>query len=203
MNESLRKSGIELIGDVPWGKHLCVFYKYDTELHDLLVPYFKAGLENNELCVWITPDIETLKHLKIILASKIENFDHYLKSGQMRLDTCVNHYFPSGIFTAHETLQKWVEFENEALKLGFDGLRASGDSSWATEEKYWINLDYYETEVQKALGSHKMIAVCSYHTDTLKMHQLINTGCNHHSILVTKNEKWEMLQPEAFQKMKK
>ncbi|MHC4363643.1 MAG: MEDS domain-containing protein, partial [Planctomycetota bacterium] len=44
----VRNSGIKVIGDVPWGTHLCQFYKTKEDLIDILVPYFKAGLQNNE-----------------------------------------------------------------------------------------------------------------------------------------------------------
>ena len=54
MRENLRKSGIDIIGDVPWGTHFCQFYQTKEDLTDILVPYFKAGLENNEFCLWVT-----------------------------------------------------------------------------------------------------------------------------------------------------
>jgi len=46
MNKNLRSSGIDIIGDVPWGTHFCQFYQTKEDLMDILVPYFKAGLEN-------------------------------------------------------------------------------------------------------------------------------------------------------------
>jgi len=45
MEEKLRNSGIDIIGDVPWGTHFCQFYQTKKDLMDILVPYFKAGLE--------------------------------------------------------------------------------------------------------------------------------------------------------------
>ena len=46
-----RKTGISVIGDRPWGTHFCRFYETKRDLLDTLVPYFKAGLENNEFCL--------------------------------------------------------------------------------------------------------------------------------------------------------
>lgn len=53
MRKNTRDSGIDIIGDVPWGTHFCHFYQTREDLIDILVPYFKAGLENNEFCVWV------------------------------------------------------------------------------------------------------------------------------------------------------
>ena len=43
IGNNLRKSGINAIGDFPWGTHLCQFYQTKEDLIDILVPYFKTG----------------------------------------------------------------------------------------------------------------------------------------------------------------
>jgi len=50
--QSFRKTGIEIIGEIPWGTHFCMFYKSKYDL--LEIPYLRAGLENREFCMWIT-----------------------------------------------------------------------------------------------------------------------------------------------------
>jgi len=52
----LRKTGISVIGDIPWGAQLCHFYETKEDLLEILIPYFKAGLENNEFCIWVVSD---------------------------------------------------------------------------------------------------------------------------------------------------
>ena len=49
----LRKTGISVVGDMPWGIHFCCFYETKEDLLDILVLYFKVGLENNEFCLWV------------------------------------------------------------------------------------------------------------------------------------------------------
>ncbi|MFH1953419.1 MAG: MEDS domain-containing protein [Pseudomonadota bacterium] len=51
MEKENRESGIDVIGNVRWGTHFCLFYETKEDLIGLLVPYFKAGLENNEFCM--------------------------------------------------------------------------------------------------------------------------------------------------------
>jgi hypothetical protein len=55
----LRKSGIEVVGEVPWGTHFCQFYDTNDDLLEMLVPYFKAGLDSNEACLWIVSSQST------------------------------------------------------------------------------------------------------------------------------------------------
>jgi len=54
MAKETRAAGIDVIDHVPWGTHLCLLYQTKKDLIDVLVPYFKAGLENNEFCMWVT-----------------------------------------------------------------------------------------------------------------------------------------------------
>ena len=56
----LRKTGISVVGDMPWGIHFCCFYETKEDLLDILVPYFKVGLENNEFCLWVISSSELL-----------------------------------------------------------------------------------------------------------------------------------------------
>jgi hypothetical protein len=52
ISTALRPTGIDVVGDKPWGTHFCHFYEAGRDLLDTLVPYFKAGLENKEFCLW-------------------------------------------------------------------------------------------------------------------------------------------------------
>ena len=49
-----RRVGIGGKENVQWGEHLCAFFNTRIDLLNLVVPYIKAGLEDNEFCLWIT-----------------------------------------------------------------------------------------------------------------------------------------------------
>ena len=56
MTTQLRKTGISVIGDMPWGTLFCHFYETKEDLLDTLVLYFKVGLESREFCVWVVSE---------------------------------------------------------------------------------------------------------------------------------------------------
>jgi len=64
MVEKTVKMGSDFIGHVPWGSHVCQFYRTKEDLTDILVPYFKVGLENNEFCMWITGELLDEKEIR-------------------------------------------------------------------------------------------------------------------------------------------
>jgi len=39
MNKALRKTGVDIIGEVSWGTHLCLFYQTKSDLLEILVPF--------------------------------------------------------------------------------------------------------------------------------------------------------------------
>ena len=85
MEKKLRNTGIDIIGEAPWGMHFCQFYKTKEDLIDILVPYFKAGLEDNEFCMWITCQPLKVKEAQTALEREVKNLDDYIKKGQIEI----------------------------------------------------------------------------------------------------------------------
>ena len=49
----MRRAGIDVVGDIPWGTHFCLFYDTKADLLETLVSYCKAGLQSQEFCLWV------------------------------------------------------------------------------------------------------------------------------------------------------
>ena len=75
---NVRESGIRMIGKVSWGTHFCQFYWTKRDLLDVLIPYFKAGLKNNEYCMWVTSDPLNVKEANRAISKAIPGFKSYL-----------------------------------------------------------------------------------------------------------------------------
>src|SRR5664280_161180 len=107
MRGSLRKSGINIVGDVPWGTHINQFYDTKEDLIDILVPYFKAGLENNEFCLWITSQPMRVEEAKEALRRAVSDLDVYMEKGQIEIIPYTDWYVKAVSYThlrAHETV---------------------------------------------------------------------------------------------------
>ena len=201
-NPSLkRKTGITIIGDVPWGTHLCQFYQTKDDLIDVLVPYFKAGLENNEFCMWITSEPLYVEEAKKALKSAIKNFDDYINKEQIEILDATEWYTKSGKFDADEVLSGWMEKEEGARKKGFDGLRLSGNTFWL-EKKDWKDFTKYEEAINQVIGNYKMIAICSYSLDKCNASEIIDVVSNHQFALIKREGKWHRIEMTEQKKSK-
>jgi MEDS: MEthanogen/methylotroph, DcmR Sensory domain len=109
MATELRKTGIKMVGDLPWGTHFCHFYETKEDLPDVLIPDFKTGVQDNEFCVWVVFDPlnpeEARKALRqaipeagrYLAAGRIEIIPHtawYLKDGALRVSFTMNWAHP-------------------------------------------------------------------------------------------------------------
>ena len=95
---TLRNLGIDIISKVPWGTHLCQFYKTKEDLVDILVPYFKTGLKNNEFCMWVTAEPLEAGDAKKALNKVVKDLDSYIKKGQLEILDASQWYTRSGRF---------------------------------------------------------------------------------------------------------
>jgi PAS domain S-box-containing protein len=188
-----RVSGIGIIENVPWGTHLCQFYQTNEDLIDVLIPYFKAGLENNEFCVWVTSEPLGVEEAKEAFRRSVPDFDVYLEKGQIEIIPHNHWYAKEGIFDSDRVLKGWVGKLNHALANGYDGLRLTGNIFWL-EKKDWNDFVDYEEEIDRVLGNCNMIVLCTYSLDRCSATEIIDVISNHQFALIKRDGKWEQIE---------
>src|SRR5260370_24213279 len=132
MPRELRKTGISVVGDVPWGTHFCTFYETTQDLLDILVPFFKAGLESKEFCLWIVSNSELLKVQEATSALRkvVPDLDRHLSEGSVELVPHDKWFLEGGTFDFHKVANRFGEKLEEALAKGYAGMRLNGSPAW-------------------------------------------------------------------------
>jgi DNA repair protein RadC len=177
-----RQTGIDTIKHLPWGSHICLFYNSLNDLTDIFVPYFQAGLENNEFCVWVTSNILGKKSGKAAINQVMPDFANYLKTGQLEVISNNDVYLQEGVFKQQKALNTLTNKLNQALEKGYDGMRIAGCVSWLEKEE-WLALTEYESEVNKAIDKTNMLALCAYPVDKCKASELIDIMSTHKYVI--------------------
>ena len=193
MKENLRTSGIDIIGDTSWGTHFCQFYQTREDLMDILVPYFKAGLENNEFCLWVTSQTLDVQEAKEILRRAVPDVDVYFEKGQIEIIPYSHGYVNEGASDSEIVLNGRVEKLNQALANGYEGLRLT-ENTFRTEKKDWSDFTAYEKEVDKVLGNYQIMALCTYPLDRCNATEIIDVVINHQFALIKREGKWEQIE---------
>jgi PAS domain S-box-containing protein len=157
------KSGIDVLGDIPWGSHFCVFYETKQDLLDVLVPYFKAGLESNEFNIWVisNPYLPTKEEALNALEQAVPDVRMLLEMGRLEIFSEPDWYLRGNDFKLENLLQALNEKVSGALARGFTGIRAAGDLFWL-EQKYWNTFYTYEKHLHNLIAGQPAIILCSY-----------------------------------------
>jgi two-component system, cell cycle sensor histidine kinase and response regulator CckA len=196
----MRHTGIAIIGDVPWGTHLCQFYQDKQDLIDILVPYFKAGLENNEFCVWVTSEPLFAEEAKAALAADVEGLERYIRDGQMEILDHREWRTSGGKFESDRMSQGWVDRLESAQKRGFDGLRLAGNTFWL-EKPDWQPFIEYEAAVHRVVGQRRMLAMCSYSLARCGAIEVMEAVSNHSFALIQRAGQWQVVESAERKRM--
>ncbi len=185
----IRNSGIDIIGSINWGTHFCQFYHTKQDLADIIIPYLKAGLENNEFCLWISSNpLESKKEFK----KSVPDLEIYLEKRQIEVIHYDDWYLKKGFFDSQEILHGLIEKLNKALDAGYDGLRLS-EGIFSLDEEYRDDFVEYEKEIDRVIGNYQIMALCTYPLNRYNTDEIFDIIINHQFVLVKKEGKWEKI----------
>src|SRR4030042_1153056 len=197
MGNELRETGSEIIGNVPWSTHFCQFYQTRQDLLDILIPYFKAGLENNEFCMWVTAEPLSSREANKAMTKTMPDFAKYLAKGQIEIVSHDKWYLQDGVFDSQAVLDGWIDKLDKALAKGYDGLRLTGNTFWL-ERADWKGFTGYEAAVSDVIGKYKMLALCTYCLDKCSAADVLDVIRNHEFALIKQEGEWELLERSGY-----
>jgi signal transduction histidine kinase len=199
--KELRKTGISVVGDLPWGAHFCYFYQTKQDLLDILIPYFKIGLENKEFCLWVISNSEllTVEEAKSELRNALPDLDRYVAERSIEV---VGHeeWFLSGkTFDPHTVANRFRKKLNDALARGYAGMRVNGSPAWLHDAGPQ-ELRKFEAELDKLFPNERTIASCTYPLATIGADEIFDVVRTHQFAIARRQGEWEVLEtPELIQ----
>lgn len=160
-NPHLTACGLPGIELVPYGIHACHFYSSRDELIGALVPYFKAGLENNECCLWVCASPLPARDAVQALRQAWGAVDDAIQSGALRVLDFEQWYANAAGLQGTDLIKVWLREEERALAEGYSGLRITGNISFLKSAE-WAPFMEYENCVSLQFRDRRIVALCSY-----------------------------------------
>jgi diguanylate cyclase (GGDEF)-like protein/PAS domain S-box-containing protein len=195
----VRGTGIDIVGDVPWGTHFCQFYQTKEELADILIPYFKAGLESNEYCLWITADPLNEREAEKALRDAIPDFYRlHQAKGQIEIVPHSLWYTKDGSFNLPGVLDGQAYKATQALAKGYEGVRITINVSWLGK-KAWKSFVPYEESANKSIGNQTVLSLCSYPLAKCGSSEIIDVVRNHRFALVKAGGEWKLVGGSGYE----
>ncbi|MEQ9335099.1 MEDS domain-containing protein [Thalassobaculum sp.] len=187
------QSGIAPIGRVEWGTHFCHFYKSAADLAETLVPFFKAGLESNERCLWVTAAPLGKEQARAALNGHVSGLDRRIASGQIAIYDHAEWYARHGGGDPKAIAQLWVDTTEEALRRGYRGLRITGNTAFL-DSGSWDGFIDYESYLREAFEGQRLLALCSYDAERCDADAVLDVVHAHDFALARRRGAWEVVE---------
>src|ERR1700752_1159857 len=131
-----RNTGIDIVGEMPWGSHFCLFYETKEDLLATLAPFCKAGLESEEFCMWVVAEPLTIDEAKDALQASGVDLERYLADSSIEIVAARDWYLQAGTFDLGRVMGSWHEKLAQALAKGYVGVRVTGDTAWLAKKDW-------------------------------------------------------------------
>jgi signal transduction histidine kinase len=201
MRNENTNSGIDIIGYIPWGTHLCSFYDTREDLLEILIPFFKAGLENNEYCMWITSPPLTINEATNALREMLPNLDNHIAKNSIEIISHVDWYTKGGLFDPENVNRGWQQKLDYALERGYIGMRVNGNEGWLVGN-VWKNFIDYEMRLDNSIHNRPIIVLCSYPLEKCTASTVLDVARVHEMVISKRHEGWEILEVPQLKKTK-
>jgi two-component sensor histidine kinase/PAS domain-containing protein len=182
-------TGLQTLGELPWGSHVCQFFSDGFDLRDTLVPYFKAGLENDERCLIVAMEPFTVDDARSALRAAVGDFDRRERRKQIEIHDVHAWYNSDSIINGEEIVAGLLASEEQARADGYNGFRTHGNIGWLSRNQ-WEDFQDYEAGVTRGLRGRRMISMCSYCLDSCGSKELLDVTTRHSHALTRQRNGW-------------
>jgi C4-dicarboxylate-specific signal transduction histidine kinase len=201
VGEGLRKTGVDVVGDTPWGTHFCLFYDTKSALLDTLVPYCKAGLESGEFCLWVVAPPLTVPEALEALRHAVPDFGRYYVDGSVEIVGAHDWYLQDGEFDLARVIAGWNEKLTRASAKGYAGVRVTGDTAWL-ERKDWKDFLEYEESLNGAIANQRLMVLCTYTLASCGAAEILDVVRTHQFAVTRRLGAWEIIETAGHKQAK-
>jgi DNA-binding CsgD family transcriptional regulator len=201
METSSTNTGISVLGKMAWGTHACYFYETQQDLLSTVVPYFQAGLENKEFCLWVVSKSEplTIAEAKSALREATPDLDRHLAEGSIEIVDYDEWFYPGGELNIYKVIGQFREKLNQALAKGYAGMRVNGSSAWLLPKHRGEFLEF-EDELDRLIARQRMVVLCTFPLVSSGAADILDAARVHQLAIALRHGKWEILEnPERVQ----
>src|SRR5712675_2663130 len=197
----MRKTGVDVVGEMPWGTHFCLFYETQADLLEITVSYCKAGLESHEFCLWVVAEPLTVEDATRALKEAVPDFDRYLAEQSIEIVAACDWYFPDGMFDLNRVISGWNEKLARASARGYEGVRVTGDTAWL-EKKDWKDFCEYEESLNQAVSNQRLAVLCTYPLALCGAAEILDVVRTHQFAVTKRRGTWDVIETAGHKQAK-
>src|SRR3982074_1732411 len=201
MTTEMRKTGVDVVGDMPWGTHFCLFYETTADLLETTVSYCKAGLENHEFCLWVIAEPLAVEDAMRAMKRAVPDFDRYFDERSIEIVGARDWYFPDGQFDLNPVIAGWNEKLAHASARGYAGVRVTGDTAWL-KKKDWKDFCEYEESLNQAVANQRLAVLCTYPLAACGAAEILDVVRTHQFAVTKRRGGWDVIETAGHKQAK-
>jgi len=201
MNSEMRKTGVDVVGDMPWGTHFCLFYETKADLLETTVSYCKAGLESHEFCLWVVAEPLAVEDARRALQRAVSDFDRFSAEHSIEIVAARDWYLQDGAFDLNRVIGGWNEKLARASARGYAGVRVTGDTAWL-EKKDWKDFCEYEESLNQAVANQRLAVLCTYPLAACGAAEILDVVRTHQFAVTKRRGGWDVIETAGHKQAK-
>ena len=192
-DKDLPETGLDPIGKIPWGSHICMFCETRQDLLDVVVAYFAPACHLNEYCLLVVSDPLNRAEAEQALLSSIPDLARRLDEGSFEIIAAEDWYYENGRFEWQKAVDGWRNRVARACDMGFDGVRACGNPFWR-KVNVWHDIAEYEHALDAVLSGLQIIMLCTYTTEKSRPEDVLDIAQSHQCVIARRQGVWKFLE---------
>ncbi len=200
--DCLRDTGIEPIGRIPWGSHMCMFCETKQDVLDAGCTYFAAARDGAEHCIWIVSRPLSVDEAMAALTRLVPGFAERHRARRFEVFAAQDWYYENGRFSWEKVVASWHKCIDDALARGLDGVRACGNPLWRSVEG-WRDIVEYEHALDAAIERRRIVMLCAYTMKTSQPEDVLDVARSHQAVIARRRGQWQFLQVPGADRAKR
>ena len=188
----LKKSGIDFLGQINIGTHMCQFCKTFDENLELVPSFFEAGISENDLCVWIIPNFFSKEKAISFLKNRFSKEKNIIENDNVLIYYEEEAYFENSLFKPEKTSKLWDFILSKFSNSNFKCIRAVGSCMNLKHQDFEAFTKYEELMVNKILNL-PILAICQYNDKYYDTFEIASITKNHKVCIAKTNGNWKAL----------
>jgi signal transduction histidine kinase/PAS domain-containing protein len=197
----VRKTGVDVVGDMPWGTHFCLFYETTADLLETSVSYCKAGLESQEFCLWVIAEPLAVEEAARALKRAVPDLERHLLDNSIEIVAARDWYFPDGQFDLNRVIGGWNQKLALASARGYAGVRVTGDTAWL-KKKDWKDFCEYEESLNQAVANQRLAVLCTYPLAACGAAEILDVVRTHQFAVTKRRGGWDVIETAGHKQAK-
>jgi hypothetical protein len=164
--------------------HICGFFDSEDERYDVILPYIKEGLENNEEVLNILESTSFTDHCERLSNAGIP-VEEKIADKQLKILSADETYLEGGSFAADKMYDMVEQTLIASKEAGYDSIRACGDMTWALRNLSGTDeLIEYEARLNELTPKHSCSLVCMYDLNRFSGRALADVLATHPYVIL-------------------